>query len=136
VTDTQPAAVGLGLGLVEGSRVVDVMRQNGEDGAPSADSSRPGSVHDSADDESELSELEEVDRALEDVEVRPEVEKHPLKPEFLFPSLVREESTTNDESSVVISDSESARMDVDDRSEKGENSQDRINDVREDSMKE
>jgi tetratricopeptide (TPR) repeat protein len=136
VTDTQTAAVGLGLGLVEGSRVVEVMRQNGEDGAPSAESSRPGSVHDSADDESELSELEEVDRALEDVEVRPEVEKHPLKPEFLFPSLVREESTTNDELSVVISDSESARMDVDDRSEKGENSQDRINDVREDSMKE
>jgi len=136
VTDAQPAAVGLGLGPVEGSRIVDIMRQDGEDVAPSVDSSRPGSVHDSADDESELSELEEVDHALEDVEVRAEAEKHHLKPGILFPGLVRGEVTTNDDSSVVISDSESARMDVDDRSEKGDCTQEQVNDAREDSVNE
>jgi tetratricopeptide (TPR) repeat protein len=129
VTDARPAAVGLGLGPVEGSRIIDIMRQ--DEGVPSADSSRPGSVHDSADDESELSELEEVDHAHEDVE-----KKRPLNQELLFPDLVREEGTTNDESSVINSDSESARMDVDERSEKGESTQEPVNDVREDSMKE
>jgi hypothetical protein len=113
-TDAQPAPTGLGLGPVEGSRAAYLVREEGADGILTADSSRPGSVHDSADDESELSELEEVDNGMEEdlaeEEDQNEGVQPALKPAVLFPGLVRERSeVANEDSSVVISDSESAR---------------------------
>jgi hypothetical protein len=115
--------VGLGLGPVEGSRVADLVREDA-DGAQSANSSRPGSVYDSADDESELSELEEIANALDDdVAEGEEQDKAPKQsstPAVLFPGLApRTGDDDNEGSSVVISDSDVAwneqqeRVDVD-----------------------
>jgi hypothetical protein len=109
--DMQPVPVGLGLGPVEGSRIASLVREEAEDGTGSADSSRPGSVHDSADDESELSELEEVENALdENVEESREGETRiTFRPAALFPALrTKSQDGANDDSSVVISDSGSA----------------------------
>jgi tetratricopeptide (TPR) repeat protein len=72
----QPA-VGLGLGHFEGSRVAH-LREYAAVGVESAESSRPGSVHDSADDESELSELEEVENPEDDGQEEEEEEQGEL----------------------------------------------------------
>lgn len=123
-TNTQPNTAGLGLGLLGGSRVADLVREDTEDEVRSGESSRTGSVHDSADDESELSELEEVDNGVADDFLEEEREAGPsrtAKPAVLFPGLVRKssEDANEEDSSVVISDSESAQseqaegMDID-----------------------
>ncbi len=144
-TDAQPATVGLGFGPVEGSRVADLVREDVDEGPMSADSSRPGSVHDSADDESELSELEEVDNGSEnDVEEdQNEDPARPLKPTVLFPGpLPKASDGANEDSSVVISDSESAQnvqpgeMDVDEKSERGNETVEDVRNPEEDIVKE
>ena len=147
-TDAQAAAVGLGLGPVEGSRVANIVREDLDDGVMSGGSSRPGSVHDSADDESELSELEELENGLEqDIvdEDRDEAPDPAFKSAGLIPDLAEKSSDgANEDSSVVIGDSESAQdeqlegMDVDGESDRAEeSSRDMINVVREeDTMKE
>lgn len=149
-TDMQQATVGLGLSALEGSRVATLAREDVEDGVGSTESSRPGSVHDSADDESELSELEEVDNdGLDDELIMGEDRDEDPKPTFqravLFPGLVhRPLDGTNEDSDVVISDSEEARneppngMDVEEGSEKyGEDSLgDPTNDVAENTTRE
>lgn len=147
-TDQQPPTIGLGLGPVQGSRVANLLRDDADDGdVRSADSSHPGSVHDSADDESELSELE-VDNTLEDDAEHDDREDPPqkstFKPAVLFPGLVEKggEVQNDEESSVVISDSESARneqpdgMDVDEKVGDENNDEDTIAVAGDDTMKE
>ncbi len=110
-TETQAINVGLGLGPIEGSRVLSLVREDAMNGTKSAESSRPGSVHDSADDESELSELEEGDNGLDgDVteEEKRERSSTPLRLAILFPGFPSKVSEgVNDD--WIISDSESAR---------------------------
>ena len=126
IADQQSGPVGLGLGPVEGSRIATLVREDAEDGTGSAESSRPGSVHDSADDESELSELEEVENALDD-EVKENAEDGTnvtFRQALLFPGLMKKsQDDTNDDSSVVISDSESARNEQPDEMEVEANSE-------------
>jgi hypothetical protein len=133
-TEDAQTALGLGLGLVpvEGSRTAYLIRKDAEDGFGSTESSRPGSVHDSADNESELSELEEeVEDGLEEDAIdegREEIPQSTPNRRILFPGLVQRSSDVNDDSvdsSVVISDSESmrngqGRMDVDEKSDQGD----------------
>ncbi|KAF7504557.1 hypothetical protein GJ744_002113 [Endocarpon pusillum] len=142
--DNEAINVGLGLGPIEGSRILN-LREDAVNGTKSAESSRPGSVHDSADDESELSELEEGDNVLDEEmaeEDRVERFNTASRMSILFPGLPSKVSE-NDESSVVISDSESARnerpedMTVDENVEGGnESNMNVINAMGEDTMKE
>ena len=144
--DSQTINVGLGLGPIEGSRILN-LREDAVNGTKSAESSRPGSVHDSADDESELSDLEEGDNGLdEEVAEGDRVERFNTASRMssLFPGLPSMASEgANDDSSVVISDSESARneqpedMNTDENVEGGKESiMNVINVVGEDTLKE
>lgn len=119
-SSTQSKSVGLGLSLAGGSRTA---YEEAVDGVKSANSSRRGSVHDSADDESELSELEEVDNGPEEDLTEIDREGNNFKSAIIFPGLVGKVSDGIDDPSPVISDSESGRkrgeMDIDEKSEVG-----------------
>jgi hypothetical protein len=88
--------LGLGLGLTtpaEGSRVSSLVRAAAEteDDVRSDVSSRPGSVHDSADDESELSEIEEMEEPDDELVERNDcrLESPVKKAPVMFPGLVQ-----------------------------------------------